>query len=80
MRGQSERMQEAMRTRAVGMGWIGICLLLCFFILSQPTPGRTQEADDELFAEDGLSDEDDPSLADVAEDGVEECVRLAWTT
>ena len=76
MRGQSERMQEAMRTRAVGMGWIGICLLLCFFILSQPTPGRTQEADDELFAEDGLSDEDDPSLADVDEDGVEECVPV----
>ena len=76
MRGQSERMQEAMRTRAVGMGWIGICLLLCFFILSQPTPGRTQEADDELFAEDGLSDEDDPSLAEMAEDGVEECVPV----
>ncbi len=76
MRGQSERMQEAMRTRAVGMGWIGICLLLCFFILSQPTPGRTQEADDELFAEDGLSDEDDPSLAEMAEDGAEECVPV----
>ena len=76
MRGQSERMQEAMRTRAVGMGWIGICLLLCFFILSQPTPGRTQEADDGLFAEDGLSDEDDPSLAEMDEDGVEECVPV----
>ena len=82
MRGQSERMQEAMRIRTVGMGWIGIGLLLCFFILSQPTPGRTQAADDtpsaedELFAEDGLSDEDDPSLAEMAEDGVEECVPV----
>ena len=76
--------QESMRIRAVGMGWAGewICLLLCFFMLSYPTPGRTQEADDELsaedepFVEDGLSYEDDPSLADMAEDGAEECVPV----
>ena len=75
-----------MRIRAAGMGWIGICLLLCFFmlsfLLSCPTPGRAQEAEDELsaedepFVEDGLSDEDDPSLADMAEYGAEECVPV----
>ena len=68
-----------MRIWVVGMGRAGewICLLLCFFLLSfllsWPTPGRAQEADDALsedepFAEDGLSDEDDPALAGLAED------------
>ncbi len=61
------------------------CLLLCFFLLSfllsHPTPGRAQEADDGLsddgpFVEDGLSDEDDPSLAALAEAGAEECVPV----
>ena len=71
-----------MRIRAVGMGWVGewVCLLLCFFmlsfLLSHPTPSRAQEAEDEPFVEDGLSDEDDPALADMAEDGVEECVPV----
>lgn len=61
------------------------CLLLCFFLLSfllsHPTPGRAQEAEDGLsddgpFAEDGLSDEDDPSLAALAEAAAEECVPV----
>ena len=74
-------MRESMRTREVGMGRAGewTCLLLCFFMLSWPTPGRAQEADDALsdddapFAEDGLSDEDDPALAEAS---VEECVPV----
>ena len=60
-----------------------VCLLLCFFMLSQPlTPGRAQEADDGLsdddaaFADDGLSDEDDPSLAALAGTDVEDCVPV----
>ena len=74
-----------MRIWAVGMGRAGewICLLLCFFmlsfVLSRPTPGRAQEADvsdDEPFADDGLSDEDDPALADLAGTAVEECVPV----
>ena len=77
-----------MRTWAVGMGRVGewVCFLLCFFLLSfllsRPTPGRAQEADDGLsdddapFVEDGLSDEDDPALADLAEAAVEECVPV----
>ena len=77
-----------MRTWAVGMGRAGewVCLLLCFFVLSvllsRPTPGRAQEAenglpaDDAPFAEDGLSDEDDPALAALAETDVEECVPV----
>lgn len=71
-----------MRIRAVGMGWIGewACLLLCFFMLSlmlsRPTPGRAQEVEDEPFVEDGLSDEDDPALAGLAEAGAEECVPV----
>ena len=77
-------MQESMRIRAAGMGRVGewACLLLCFFMLSRPTPGRAQEADDTLpaddapFAEDGLSDEDDPALAAMAEAGAEECVPV----
>ena len=62
------------------------CLLLCFFLLSfllsRPAPGRAQEAEGELsdedapFVEDGLSDEDDPALAALAETGVEECVPV----
>lgn len=76
-----------MRICAVGVGRVRewACLVLCFFmlsfLLSWPTPGRAQEADDTLsddepFVEDGLSDEDDPSLADMAETGVEECVPV----
>ena len=77
-----------MRIWAVGMGRAGewVCLLLCFFVLSvllsRPTPGRAQEADDTPFAddapfvEDGLSDEDDPALADLAETDVEECIPV----
>ena len=71
-----------MRTWAVGMGRAGewVCLLLCFFVLSlllsRPTPGRAQEADDTPFADDGLSDEDDPALADLAETDMEECVPV----
>ncbi len=57
-----------------------VCLLLCFFLLSfllsRPTPGRAQEVEDEPFAEDGLSDEDDPALADLAETGAEDCVPV----
>ncbi len=74
-----------MRIWAVGMGRAGewICLLLCFvmlsFLLSRPAPGHAQEADDALsedgpFVEDGLSDEDDPALADMA--AAEECVPV----
>ena len=76
-------MRESMRTWAVGIGRAGewTCLLLCFFLLSfllsRPTPGRAQEADDGPFAEDGLSDEDDPALADMA--GAEECVPVGET-
>ncbi len=77
-------MRESMRTREVGMGRAGewTCLLLCFFVLSfllsRPAPGRAQEAEDALaddapFAEDGLSDEDDPALAEA---GAEECVPV----
>ena len=74
-----------MRIWVAGMGRAGawVCLLLCFFVLSfllsRPTPGRAQEADDTLadddapFADDGLSDEDDPALAAA---GVEECVPV----
>ena len=76
-----------MRTWAVGMGRAGewTCFLLCFFLLSflliWPTPGRAQEADDALsddepFAEDGLSDEDDPALAGLAGTGAGECVPV----
>ncbi len=71
-----------MRIRAVGMGWVGewACLLLCFFmlsfLLSRPTPSRAQEAEDEPFVEDGLSDEDDPALADMAGTGAEECLPV----
>lgn len=77
-----------MRTWAVGMGRAGewVCLLLCFFVLSlllsRPTPARAQEADDTPFADDapfaddGLSDEDDPALADLAETDVEECIPV----
>ncbi len=71
-----------MRLWVAGMGRAGewTCLLLCFFVLScvlsRPAPGRAQEADDALaddepFAEDGLSDEDDPALA-----GAGECVSV----
>ena len=75
-----------MRIWAVGMGRAGewICLLLCFvmlsFLLSRPTPGHAQEAEDALsdedapFADDGLSDEDDPALVDLA--AAEECVPV----
>ena len=77
-----------MRIWAVGMGRDGewVCLLLCFFLLSvllsRPTPGRAQEADDTPFADDapfaddGLSDEDDPALADLAETDMEECIPV----
>ena len=71
-----------MRIRAVGMGRVGewACLLLCFFmlsfLLSRPTPSRAQEAEDEPFVEDGLSDEDDPALADMAGTGAEECLPV----
>ena len=77
-----------MRIRAAGMGRVGewVCLVLFFFMLSfllgRPTPGRAQEAgdtlsaEDEPFVEDGLSDEDDPALADLAGDGAEECVPV----
>ena len=77
-----------MRIRAVGMGRVGewTCLVLFFFmlsfLLSCPTPGRAQEAgntlsaEDEPFVEDGLSDEDDPALADMVGDGAEECVPV----
>ena len=72
------------RICVAGMGRAGewACLLLCFFMLSLPTPGRTQEDEDTLsaedapFTEDGLSDEDAPALADMAEDGAEECVPV----
>ncbi len=71
-----------MRLWVAGMGRAGewTCLLLCFLVLScvlsRPAPGRAQEADDALaddepFAEDGLSDEDDPALA-----GAGECVSV----
>ena len=75
-------MRESMRTHEVETGRVGewTCLLLCFFmlsfLLSRPTPGRAQEVEDELFAEDGLSDEDDPALADLAGTGVEDCVPV----
>lgn len=71
-----------MRLWVAGTGRAGewTCLLLCFLVLScvlsRPAPGRAQEADDALaddepFAEDGLSDEDDPALA-----GAGECVSV----
>ena len=60
--------QKAMWTRAVGMGRVRewACLFLCFFMLSRPTPGRTQE----------VSAEDDPSLIEMAEEGAEECAPV----
>ncbi len=79
-----------MLTWVVGMGRAGewTCLLLCFFLLSflliWPTPGRAQEADDALsedepFADDGLSDEDDPALAAIRPAARENASRLART-
>ena len=56
-----------------------VCLLLCFLMLSDPTLGRAQEADDTLsdedapFVEDGLSGEDAPSPAAA---GAEDCVPV----
>ena len=79
-------MQESMRIRVAGMERVGEwgCLLLCFvvlsLVLSRPTPGQAQEADnglsaeDAAFADDGLSDADDPTLADMVE--AEECAPV----
>ncbi len=71
-----------MRICALGRAreWTGI--FLCFFMLSHPTSGRTQEAENGLsdedapFVEDGLSDEDDPSLADMDEPGAKDCIPV----
>ena len=79
-------MRESMRIYAAGLGragkwvWILLCFFLLSFVLSHPTPGRAQEANDTLadedvpFVEDGLSDEDDPLPAAVADP--EECVPV----
>ena len=78
-----------MRTRAVGPGRAGewVCLLLCFFVLSfvlsRPAPGRAQEAEetlpaeDEPFDEDGLSGENGLAVDAMAEDDAGECVPVA---
>ncbi len=62
--------QQSMGTDAVGMGrgrgWVGV--LLCFFLLSGPPPGRAQEA------EDGPSDEAGLTVGD--ENGAAECVPV----
>ena len=78
-----------MRIRAVGPGRAGewVCLLLCFFmlsfLLSRPAPGRAQEAEETLpaedapFDEDGLSDENGLSVDALAEADAGECVPVA---
>ncbi len=62
-----------MRICAAGMGRVRewVCLLLCFFMASLPTPGQTQEA------EDGRSAEDAPALSGMTEGGAGECLPVA---
>ena len=77
--------QESMRICAAGMGRVRewVCLLLCFFMASLPTPGQTQEAEDARsaedapFDEDGRSAEDAPALSGMTEGRAGECLPVA---